>query len=93
MKTSTKVLLGVGAVALGYYLFKDKLTKQTTTKGSQLHTNTGDANFSNLTAPSGCGNSGFCPPNRPYCVYSNGRHYCSSTPKNTRPIKDILAGG
>jgi hypothetical protein len=89
MKTNTKILLGVGAIALAYYLFKDKFNKPQTTTSSKSN----DANFSNLTAPSACGNYGFCPPSRPYCITDNGRQRCSSTPKNTRPIKDIIVGG
>jgi hypothetical protein len=63
MKINTKILIGVGALALAYYMFKDKLKTTNKSKSS-------DANFSNLTS-----SSTFCPPNTTE-KYVNGRCSC-----------------
>jgi hypothetical protein len=66
MTTNTKIIIGVGAVALAYYFYNKS-------KGN-------DKNFSNFDTPVSCSQK-FCPPQRPYKYRVNSSCYCSTTPK------------
>jgi hypothetical protein len=70
MTRNTKILIGVGAVALAYYFYTKKKSN--------------DKNFSNFESPTlkTCGGR-FCSPKQPYCRKSNNGLVCSSIPPIT----------
>lgn len=73
MQTNTKILLGVGVVALAYYIYTKRKSN--------------DKNFSNLVSPSlkTCGGR-YCSPKQPYCRKSFNGLVCSSIPPTTTTV-------
>lgn len=90
MTKNQKLILGVGAIALAYWLFKDKIKEVITLsppKGNNSYSKPkqgqSDSKFSNLVDNSG--NLKFCPPNTNE-VYRRGRCTCvdaNGTPRGT----------
>jgi len=90
MTNNQKIILGVGAIALAYWLYKRKGSgKSRQTPSTPKKEN--DANFSNFGSGVGCERR-FCPPKRPYVRYrSNGTCYCSDIPRTTQTVSQQLS--
>lgn len=78
MKTQTKILIGVGAVALAYYFYM---------KNKPNSSKSNEANFSNFGTATSCEKK-FCPPSRPYANYINGRCICQAKARTRQTFEN-----
>ena len=83
MIKNKKVLIGLGAVALVYFIYKMANDSKSPKSPSKIK----KEDYANFVSPIGSCAKVFCPPSRPYCVNDRiGRRFCSATKPNYQTV-------
>jgi len=88
MTNNQKLILGVGAIALAYWLYKRKgggISRQAPITPKKEN----DANFSNFETTSSCLKK-YCPPSRPISNLINGRCVCQTKHRTTQTVSSTI---